>query len=113
MGTELTGFTGGAGLGAARAAARGSARSTQSLQFDGAITSWDQLPAPTLRADVGGGTPIAESIDVFTSFALTVNGQPHQVRSAWRAYPDRIFVARDVRALVDTGDGRKIGRAHV
>lgn len=107
MGAELTGFTGGAALGAARAAARGSARSTQSLQFVSGVTIWDQLPAPTLRADVGGGVPLAESVDVFTTFSLTLDGHPHQVRSAWRAYTDRIFVARDVRALVDSGDGRK------
>lgn len=108
MSAELTEYTGGAAVGAARSAAQGSARDTRTLNFNAGIVEWDELPAATRMADSGKpGTAIAESIDTFTAHALKVDGVPHQLRTAWRAYPDQIFLARLIRPLSVGQDGRQ------
>lgn len=106
MSAELTGYTGGRSIGAARQAGAGGALSTQELSFDQDASTWDALPAGTRDGDRGRGEVLAESIDDATSYSLRVDGVPHQVRTAWRAYPDRIFLARAVRPLVSGTDGR-------
>lgn len=79
--------------------------STAGLAFRNSGTpTWRDLP-PASRAFGADPAALTEGVREYTTFATNINGDPHQMRVAWRAYVDRIVVVRVVRPVFQGPDG--------
>lgn len=96
---DVIGYTSSSGIDRPARSAVAGARSTAAQEFDGATHEWNDLPEQTQAADDGNGTLVAEVAHRPSEYAVTIDGRPHQVTVAFRAYLDRLVVAQAVRPL--------------
>lgn len=109
MGFGLDKFTGaGRALGTAGTAASGAVGTDTVTFVDVTLNGWKDLPQASRDADDGAGQVLAEDVDVPTTFAQKLEGVPHQVATAWRAYVDRIVVVRCARELKPRAGGGQV-----
>ena len=103
---DIVGFNPRSAVGTYAGAAISGARATDTAGFTRRVMQWSDLPAQSRALDDGLGDMLDEGVKQMTGHARKINGRPHQVCLAWRAYLDRIIVVRAVRALIQRPDGR-------
>lgn len=80
---------------------------TDRLSWNATIERWEGLTEHTRTTAGAGTTLLGTGAERFTTIALRVNNQPHQLRIGWRAWLDRIVIAREIRPLTKGADGKQ------
>jgi len=80
--------------------------STRTVSFSGQVHTWDEMPDESIRVAWSDAPLVAEGVQRDSDTAVRVDGVLHQRMEGWRAYEDRVVVARALRALAARSDGR-------